>query len=145
MSRVQDHVDAELGVSALVVGFLLQAAGFVPALLGLPPASTGWAKVVSAASLALVWAGLVWLFWRCARGPRTKRFLPRVALAGPAWQTEGDADSRGWTPERGMYLMELGVAAGYLPRLRDGRAEHFRDYVKRVFDVEAPGPLPPSS
>jgi hypothetical protein len=127
INRVENRIDAEFGVVALGLGFLLQAMGYVVVLLG-ADASTGLAEGLIGLALGVVAAGAVLLAWRRMKPRRTRMLLPSVALA------HGDEEGGRWTQGRAAMLLACGRRLGHEPRDGEGKIA----YMRRVFGVELP-------
>ena len=103
--RARDFVDARTGICSLVVGFLLQAAGYLVLLSTDVNETTGARKVIGAIVLALVAMGLVigLHFWK--RDRMVRNTVKRVALA----YSGGD-----WDDDSTVMALQVGRHAGWV-------------------------------
>jgi hypothetical protein len=127
INRVENRIDAEFGVVALGLGFVLQAIGYVAVLLG-ADSSSGLAEGLIGLLLGLMAAALVLLAYRRMKPARARTLLPPVALA------HSPEDAGGWTQERAGMLLAVGRRLGHPPRGDEGKVA----YTRRVFGVELP-------
>ena len=132
VDRIRARIDASTGLTALFIGFGLQAVGYVLTLLEVEIA-TGLRELAAALVLALL-AVAAWLWWwRQTREGRTRRLLVRVALAREGTGDPGDERRPGWTYRKAALLVRYGQGAGY--PLEQDEAEHWERYADRVFGV----------
>lgn len=64
--RLRNRVDGAYGVRCLVVGFCLQAFGYLLAISGVS-SETGTGRAIAGVALAAVAAGIAWTAWRLRR------------------------------------------------------------------------------
>jgi hypothetical protein len=134
VAQVRDRVDAEFGVGSLILGFTLQAIGYVATVLGASSSpDVGLGSAAIALAFLLVAGGSVWFIWHRVARRRVRKMLPAVALAHPA-----GGDPPGWTATRLDRLVSFGRAQN-LPKLTD--EESHGDYVHRVFGVDVHAPI----
>ena len=127
INRVENRVDAEFGVVALGVGFLLQAMGYVAILLG-ADSSSGLAEGLIGLLVGVMAAGVVLLAHRRDTPRRVRSLLPPIALAHGA-EEEGK-----WTQGRAGMLLACGQRLGHPPQEDEGKVA----YMRRVFGVDLP-------
>jgi hypothetical protein len=145
--RCRNWVDAAFGVSYLLAGFILQAAGYETELFG-STVATGACRAYTAAAMGFAGViGAVGLWW-ALRNRMLKRVIVRMALATKGSGGEGDEIRSGWTRRKAGLLLDLGEETGWsaLPsELVEGGVV---DYASRVFGAEIPSDLyeddPPS-
>lgn len=142
VERCSDRAHAELGLSALVLGFFLQAVGYAAVIGGAEQASGMREAAVAVFLLVVAVALVVWL-WRRSHTPRLKHLLVSVALHMPTSKTEiNDAAPSPWTNSRVMYLVGLAQAAGWYPEPSDQFDHGVHHFVSRVFGIDVPRYLP---
>ncbi|HEX5593911.1 MAG TPA: hypothetical protein VFX35_11250 [Solirubrobacterales bacterium] len=142
VERCSDRAHAELGLAALGLGFLLQAAGYATVIGGVKQASGMREAAVAILLLFVAGASVVWL-WRRTHGPRLRSLLVSVALHIGASEAElEDAAPSPWTNSRVMYLVGLARAAGWHPEPSDQFDSGAHLFVDRVFGIEVPRYLP---
>jgi hypothetical protein len=127
LNEAEDRVMGDVGIVALIVGFVLQAVGYAVAV-GVDPGhvhySTGRAFVALglAAGCAVVWL----LIERATRRPRLRRLLLRAAVARTA-----EVGTLPGVPS--MVVLLPGAEALGVTRRQD---ESDEDYVRRAFGVD---------
>jgi len=133
VDRIEDRIDSEAGLGALLAGFAVQGVGYVLTLGGVD-ATTGTCRVVAGLALgALVAVG--WLVvWHRTRDARVRSLLVRVALSREGSGDPGDEHRTGWTYQKARLLVRYGRGAGYDPHPEE--EEHWELYARRVFGVE---------
>lgn len=129
VQRCRDRVDAEVGLSALGLGFLLQAIGYCLAVAGVEP-SSGARETAVAVGLGLAAMLAVFWLWKQQGERRLKGLLVGVALS----KRPGDPTSE-WSQGQLEYLGKLAWAAGWKhePGEREAGNEVF---VARIFNLE---------
>lgn len=133
VDRIEERIDAETGIAAVLVGFALQGIGYL-FMLGGVDVTTGFGRVIVALGLAaLVTAAWFWL-WRRARDRRIRRLLVRVALAREGSGGPGDEQRAGWTYQKAKLLVRYGEGAGY--HLLQEEHGHWDRYAQRVFGLQ---------
>jgi hypothetical protein len=75
--RIRNRVAGEFGVTYLVAGFLLQAAGYSFAIAG-TPTRTGGDRFLYAWGLALLVGGLAWATWVTMRGRKEASLIGAI-------------------------------------------------------------------
>ena len=78
-SQIEDKVDAIVGLAALILGFILQAAGYAFVLSREPSEKGHLATAITAVGLGLLAIAFVAGAWRMIRLPLAKREAVRVA------------------------------------------------------------------
>jgi hypothetical protein len=127
-SAAEDRVDAWFGVGVLIVGYFLQAVGYVLELAADNDVRNSGARAVTAALLLVVTILAAWLAWRWTRSRRLRKVLIEMAhWRAPNVRQPPDRDPLP-NAER------LAAWAEYRGKARDD-AEDDRSYVKRVFRV----------
>lgn len=139
VDRCRNRVDAEFGVSSLIVGFTLQAVGYGLQLAGVGSGSST-SRVVTAFALGGFAAAGIALFWWRTRTRRLVRLLIRVAKEREGKGGLGDEKTSEWTRKKVNLLADLGRAAGFptVPSDYWGNIGGKSKYVERVFRVDVP-------
>lgn len=75
--RISNRVDAEFGLGYLLLGFVLQAVGYVAELAGVHTA-TGTCRLLAALALSAAVACLAWLGWHFQKGRRVETLAAGV-------------------------------------------------------------------
>jgi hypothetical protein len=130
VSQARNRADGEIGLVALVAGFVLQGVAYALTLGGLGGLGEdgGGRRGVVAAALSLIAVVIVLLAWMLLRQPLVNRTL--VAVAHLNYETK--PMERSAKPYAGV-LASIGRELGHEQR----PDEDVYAYVSRVFDVEA--------
>jgi hypothetical protein len=132
-SKISDKVDATLGLSTLIVGFVIQAAAYALVAGGISNGhgnATGAAVAIGIALSAVVGAMIV---WRCARWPVARRVI--IEIATDPLQLGSNYDLIEGTEAGSPSLFRiLPLAAEFGRRPRPG--ESGEEFAKRVFKLD---------
>jgi hypothetical protein len=124
VARIEDRIDARVGLMSLIAGFFLQAVAYVLTLGGAAVGEPSVLRGVLAGALAVLGAGTVLLAWRRLRKPAMKRDIVAVSCVDPKNRVKLAQPLRG-------VLVPLGEEAGF------ARSPNESDeaYALRVFGV----------
>lgn len=131
VDRVRNRVDAELGVCALIAGFVLQGVGYLLVLVGVS-SDTGWLRWAAAAALSVVVVGLGFFAARPLKERRVNRLLVRVARAHDEEDDQGPSD---WNQNKLAILASYAKAAGHKRRSDEQQEGGNRKFVTRALGV----------
>lgn len=133
-AQIEDRADAQPGLMLLVLGFFLQALGYVLSLWIEDGGELGWRRGVMAAAFGLGAAALGLLVGGLGRERRIKRFAVRTARYVEPDDPCPDVD----------WLASMGLALGFISIESDMRCDqsgsyiHPESYVRRVFGIDCP-------
>jgi len=120
-----DHADGQAGSVALVLGFLLQAVGYVLSIGGVTAQTDGvWAAMLAVVFMAAAIL-ITWVVGRATRWPRIRDYLIELARVD-RWGNRHDDPHGG----------ELMRYAAVLGRLPDDERSQLEEHCRRVWRVE---------
>jgi hypothetical protein len=126
VTDIRNWVDARFGLAVLILGFMLQLAGYLVTLARETASPTGIREVVAALALAAVASGAVLAAYCLFRARLIRRRIVKTVLA---------ANDNRWTTKSAASLLALGREAGY--PVREGE-ETKHEYAQRIFGIELP-------